>query len=79
MDKICRKVVKIYQNDLNEITLSAQANSSYHLYYVMDAEPVKTSSYKEKLNIADVIINQISALVADCHLNVNSLIYSLCD
>lgn len=31
MDKICRKVVKIYQNDLNEITLTIQANSTYHL------------------------------------------------
>jgi len=45
----------------------------------MDAEPVKTSTYKEKVNIADIIINQISALVADCHLNVTGLIYSLCD
>jgi hypothetical protein len=31
----------------------------------MDSEPLKTNNYKEKLNIADIIINQISALVAD--------------
>lgn len=65
IDKICRKITKIYSCDRNEISVVTQVQSTAHLQYIMDQEPIKHSTVKEKINIADMVSSQITNLITD--------------
>jgi hypothetical protein len=55
IDKLVRRIVKLYHFDNNEILLTKQADSSHHVNYIMENETIdiQNTDYKERLNMYD--------------------------
>jgi len=45
----------------------------------MDSEPIKHTSIKEKINIAEVVNTQITHLITDYQVDVHLLLSVVCD
>jgi len=45
----------------------------------MEGEPLKALSYKERVNIAELVFQQVTTLVTDMQVDVHLLLTVVCD
>jgi len=75
IEKTVRKISKMYQGDNNEVMFTSQLNASHHLYWIMENEPMKYECRnKDRVNIGDMITQQINSLMTDYQVDTNLLI-----